>query len=673
MRRSLPISLVAAGCLLASAAPATAQTFKPAPTIQLPDGAKPQAVVIGDFDSDGKQDLAIADYAGNAVHVRLGNGDGTFRGDGKFTGLVRPEDIAVADLNADGNEDLTVAARTPGDGDIGIAPGAGTGAFTLRSGFDLPGTTHAIAVGDYDGDARTDLAMAAGNHVSVKFNVGYTGVGSLDVSADAPVRSVASGDFTGNGSEDIAVLLNGPSPRLLLLPSKGGQAFDPATFLPLANPGAELAVGDLDADAREDVVVAIPGKDRVVVRLGKGDGTLREGLPDVPTGGGPEALALADIDADGREDLVTANATGDTVSVRLGTGDGRFRAAGEVAVGDKPVDIAVGDVDADGRNDLVVANHEAGTVSVRLGAGVPRLAGNLLVNGGFEQGPGGRLPAEAPNIPGWTTIGGMTFLRYGIAPHFGFLTWKDAPRHGGGSNFLWGGDSTGFAGVTEASQTVVVSGSAAAIDAGRTTATLSADLGGGLAYADNMSGTAEFLDASGSALGTLAIGPVTAADRRNVTSLLRRAGSAPVPVRTRRIRVTLTSRDNDRYSSAIADNVNLTLATRPATSPATPRPAFGADAKVTIRLAARRAPVRVRVANGNRFAVTGALKGRRFALAAGARTTLRLALSKRQRRRLTSAGKVTLRVTAAVTDPAGNRRTVARRVTVRRSRAARAR
>jgi hypothetical protein len=148
MRRSLPSSLVAAGCVLACAAPATTQTFKPALTIQLPDGAKPQAVVIGDFDSDAKQDLAIADYAGNAVHVRLGNGDGTFRGDGKFTASCGRRTSRRADLNADGNEDLTVAGRTPGDSDIAIAPGAGTGTFAIRSGFDQPGTTHAIAVGD---------------------------------------------------------------------------------------------------------------------------------------------------------------------------------------------------------------------------------------------------------------------------------------------------------------------------------------------------------------------------------------------------------------------------------------------------------------------------------------------------------------------------------------------
>ena len=202
-----------------------------------------------------------------------------------------------------------------------------------------------------------------------------------------------------------------------------------------------------------------------------------------------------------------------------------------------------------------------------------------------------------------------------------------------------------------------MTGEAEAIDAGRAVASLSAQLGGALVFEDTMTATAEFLDADGVALGVLQAGPVTRQQRRNVTTLQRRAGSARVPVRTRRIRVTLTSRDTDRWSSAIADNVKLTLATRPAAPAAGTARAFGADTDVTLRLVARRAPVRVRVTNGNDFAVTGSLRGRRFSVAAGARTTVRLPLRKAQRRRLQRKGRLALRLTAVVTDPAGNRRT----------------
>jgi DNA-binding beta-propeller fold protein YncE len=115
-----------------------------------------------------------------------------------------------------------------------------------------------------------------------------------------------------------------------------------------------------------------------------------------------------------------------------------------------------------------------------------------------------------------------------------------------------------------------------------------------------------------------------------------------------------------------------------------PRPAFGASTRVTVKLAAgrigRRGPVRVLLANANAFAVTGTLGGtatvgakrgvlkltaRRFTVAATSRTTLALALPKALRRELTRKRKLVLRLSVAVHDPAGNRRTVRDRVTPR--------
>ena len=659
--RSLPtITLL---LLLVPAVPASAQTWRVAPNVELAAGATPTALAVGEFNSDGRQDLAIADAAGKVIHIRTGNGDGTLGGDRKVVGTtVFPEHIAVADFNADGNEDLSVAAITSSASQVGVARGAGDGAFTIGTGYGV-GRAHSLAVGDFNADGWSDLAVAAAEQVVVRRGIGGGSEGRVDIPLGAPARSLASGDFDGNGAEDVVVLVNGAMPRLIVLPGRNDGTFADGKVIQLADEGSELATGDVNGDARDDVVVAVPSKDRVVVRLGNGDGTLREGLADVAVGDQPEALAVGDVDGDGNEDVVTANAAADSVSVRPGNGDGSFRDDGDTAVGDRPLDVVIGDFDADGRNDLATANHDAGTVSVRLGAGA--LGGNLLVNGGFEQGLGARTPAESPDIPGWTTVGGMTFVRFGATPHFGTPTWLDAARFGGGRHFLWGGDSTGFGGVTEASQTVAVTDAAEAIDGGRAEARLSAQLGGGLAFPDEMTATAEFLDADGVALGVLRIGPVTPEERRNATTLQRRTGSAPLPAWTRRIRVTMTSRDTDRWSSAIADNVKLTVTSLPAPQP-TSRPAFGPDTRVTISLASRRAPLRVRVANANAFEVTGRLSGRRFAVAAGGRTAVRLPLRKAQRRRLVRRGRVAVRLAAVVADPAGNRRSVSKRVSLRR-------
>ena len=301
-----PTARVTALLVLACAAPAGAD-------IDLGSTAHPQAIAIGDFDSDGRQDLLIAAWACQCVHVRLGNGDGTFRsrGDGVVTGAaVMAEDLAVADYNGDGDEDMVVAAQVSGGGWLARARGAGDGTLAVDRPYDSGARAHSVATGDFDNDGWSDIAAAAGEQVFAERGIGGGAGGSLGIPLGAPVRSVATADFNGDGSGDVVVLVNAAQPGLIVLPGKGDGQFGPGHVLLVPNPGAALAVGDFDADGRHDVVVPIPARDRLIVRLGNGDGTLRGGAPDVAVGSAPQAVAVADIDADGREDLVAAPAQG---------------------------------------------------------------------------------------------------------------------------------------------------------------------------------------------------------------------------------------------------------------------------------------------------------------------------------------------------------------------------
>src|SRR5262249_10953912 len=99
------------------------------------------------------------------------------------------------------------------------------------------------------------------------------------------------------------------------------------------------------------------------------------------------------------------------------------------------------------------------------------LTGNLLANPGAEAGPGAPDSPAINPPPGWTAEGEFTAVQYG-APEF--LTTADSATWGGGANFFAGGNTGPSAG----SQTIDVSASAAEIDAGGVTATLSGLLGG---------------------------------------------------------------------------------------------------------------------------------------------------------------------------------------------------
>ena len=75
-------------------------------------GAVPDSLAVGDFNADGKLDLATANSAYD-VSVLLGNGDGTFRRRRRASTSASAgcASVAVGDFNADGKLDLGVTSN----------------------------------------------------------------------------------------------------------------------------------------------------------------------------------------------------------------------------------------------------------------------------------------------------------------------------------------------------------------------------------------------------------------------------------------------------------------------------------------------------------------------------------------------------------------------------------
>lgn len=72
-------------------------------------GNNPQSVAIGDFNGDGKQDLAIANTGSHNVSIRLGDGNGGFSGSAIISVGVYPVFIVIGDFNGDGKQDFATA------------------------------------------------------------------------------------------------------------------------------------------------------------------------------------------------------------------------------------------------------------------------------------------------------------------------------------------------------------------------------------------------------------------------------------------------------------------------------------------------------------------------------------------------------------------------------------
>ena len=152
---------------LSNPAGATTVRFRPGVTYRV--GTAPRAVVAADFNGDGKQDLAVVN-AGNAgagddgsVSILLGNGDGTFQSASNIPAGKNPVSIAVGDFNGDGRPDLAVGDAGDG-GSISILLGNGDGTFERAESVGLEGAAFSLAVGDFDGDLRTDLVGVFAHH-----------------------------------------------------------------------------------------------------------------------------------------------------------------------------------------------------------------------------------------------------------------------------------------------------------------------------------------------------------------------------------------------------------------------------------------------------------------------------------------------------------------------------
>jgi hypothetical protein len=146
-------------------------TFQTA--LNYPAGTVCFSVAVGDFNGDGKPDLAVAN---SSVSVLLGNGDGTFQAAVNYLAGPYSTSVAVGDFNGDGKLDLALTDESGSSASVLVGNGDGT--FQPAVSFGTGAEPVSIAVGDFNGDGKADLAIAneASNNVSILLNtIIYTG------------------------------------------------------------------------------------------------------------------------------------------------------------------------------------------------------------------------------------------------------------------------------------------------------------------------------------------------------------------------------------------------------------------------------------------------------------------------------------------------------------------
>jgi FG-GAP-like repeat/FG-GAP repeat len=124
-------------------------------------------IVAGDFNRDGKVDLAVATLGSNTVSVFLGNGNGTFSLKSTLAAGDNQTGIATGNFNGDGNLDLAVSDYSLST--ISIWNGNGDGTFSLGASGPTGFEPASVAVGDFNNDGALDIVTgnAYGTDVTV--------------------------------------------------------------------------------------------------------------------------------------------------------------------------------------------------------------------------------------------------------------------------------------------------------------------------------------------------------------------------------------------------------------------------------------------------------------------------------------------------------------------------
>jgi hypothetical protein len=298
----------------------------------------PTRVIAGDLIGNGLDDIVVANALDNSIQVSFQQADGTFLAPLTFPVGITPSDIAVVDVNGDGMLDIVVTDQ--GSGDVTVLLNDDSHSFTTVERFRA-------GIGPYGVDANLDVANIA--------------------SLTQPV-SLAAGDFTGTGRNDLLVVDQETQSYSILQNDGTGGFHEPQAALNASiNGGAgsseklgPVVAGDFNGDGKLDFAVLLEDSDQVWIFTGDGNGHFAHTF-SIAAGSAPAGLNAVRNKQSGLLDLVVGNSFGD-VLILHGNGDGTFAPPPPLTGDSAPLDVQKlqGSVP-----DILVANQKTNTITVQ--------------------------------------------------------------------------------------------------------------------------------------------------------------------------------------------------------------------------------------------------------------------------------------------------------------------
>jgi len=225
-------------------------TFRSAPDAVL--DADPSSVAVGDFNGDHIPDLIVVDTP--YISVLLGNGDGTFQPPIDLHFAPAPV-IGIGDFNGDGKLDVAAAVQSGFASTVTIFLGNGDGTFQLGASYDIGADPLSVAVADFRHVGILDLAIADGSGVQILLGNGDGTFGPAVNYGGTQGLAIAAGDFNRDGNLDMAVTGFSVITEVVgLLWGNGDGTFQPMKTYALGNQGGvALAAEDFNGDHQLDL------------------------------------------------------------------------------------------------------------------------------------------------------------------------------------------------------------------------------------------------------------------------------------------------------------------------------------------------------------------------------------------------------------------------------------
>jgi hypothetical protein len=294
--------------------------------------------------------------------------------------------IATGDFDQDGKVDLAVVNETAPS--LSIIPGTGNGGFGARTDYPLAGDPVAVTLGNLTGDVDPDLVVTNSSAGAATVFVGGAGV---SFSPNAPTV-VATGivwseivNLDGDADNDLMVARESPGPAIAMLLNNGTGSFAPPTNAPVTagNPRVVVPV-DLNPDTFPDAVAITASGNIQLFQGGPGPSLNPQAPVALGAGTDPRGLAIADFDGDGSTDLAVTEHGINGVAVIPRTGLFTLGTPVQLTTNGPPRGLAARDLNADGDPDLVVATEAGRIDQFAGGAGMSFTLTSSLDAGAFS-------------------------------------------------------------------------------------------------------------------------------------------------------------------------------------------------------------------------------------------------------------------------------------------------